>query len=127
MVADFHKTALGLEYFCSPKEPLWGMNDIDLIDYAVGELEKIGIRAQRHLISGFVVRYKNAYPVYSCGYLEKLGILKQYLAGFENLQTMGRGGLFRYDNSDRALLSGIYSGRKYCGQSDFDVWSKELS
>jgi len=113
MVPDFKKTSIGLEYFCTEKDWLWRMNDVDLINYAVGELEKIGIASRKYLINGFVVRRPDVYPVYSLDYQKNVGIIKEYLAQFSNLACMGRGGLFRYDNSDRALLSGISATRTF--------------
>ena len=113
MVPDFKKTSIGLEYFCTEKDWLWRMNDVDLINYAMGELEKIGIISRKYLINGFVVRRPDVYPVYSLDYQKNVAIIREYLAQFSNLTCMGRGGLFRYDNSDRALLSGISAARAF--------------
>lgn len=112
MVADIKKTSLGLEYFCNEGNSLWNMNDADLIRHALGELEEIGAVSRRYFIDGFVVRRPNVYPVYLLGYQKNVDIIRNYLARFCNLQTIGRGGLFRYDNSDDALLSGIYAARQ---------------
>lgn len=120
MVADSRKTSLGLEYFCSEDDSLWSMNDIDLIHLAVSELEKIGIVSRRHLIDGFVVRQSHVYPVYSLGYEASVRVLKSYLRGFSNLEMMGRAGLFRYDNSDQALLSGMDAARNFLNGRDRD-------
>jgi len=122
MVIDPKKTSLGLEYFCTEGDEFWNINDIDLVNYAVEELEKIGIAARKYLINGFVVRRENAYPIYSLDYKECIGNIRDYLDRFGNLQTIGRGGLFRYDNSDHALLTGIYAARNFLGEGSFDVW-----
>jgi protoporphyrinogen oxidase len=86
-------------------------------------LEKIGITSRRYLISGFVVRCPNVYPVYSLDYRNNVNIISDYLVKFPNFQTMGRAGLFRYDNSDHALLTGIYAARNFLGKSHYDVWA----
>lgn len=122
MVADPEKTSLGLEYFCAEGDSLWEMNNVDLINHAVKELEKIGLVSRRHLIDGFVVRCPNVYPVYSIDYIKNLDIVRNYLTGFDNFQTIGRGGLFRYDNSDHALLTGIYAAKVSLGQGNCNVW-----
>jgi len=122
MVIDQRKTSLGLEYFCNEGDDLWEMNDVDLIDYAVNELERIGIASRRYLINGFVVRCPNVYPVYSLDYRDNVAIIRNYLGQFSNLQTIGRMGLFRYDNSDHALLTGIYAARNLLGKGHYDVW-----
>jgi protoporphyrinogen oxidase len=102
------------------------MKDVDLISYAVNELKVIGLDLRRHLISGFVERYKNAYPLYSLGYKKDVDILKSYLEQFLNFQTIGRAGLFRYDNSDHALLTGIYAANNYLGKKHHDVWAVNI-
>jgi protoporphyrinogen oxidase len=123
MVADPNKTSLGLEYFCTEEDSLWNMKDMDLIHFAVNELEKIHITSRRHLISGFVVRYPNAYPSYCFDYKKNVAAIRAYLEGFSNFQAIGRAGLFRYDNSDRALLTGIYASRNFLGDGPYDIWS----
>jgi len=35
---------------------------------------------------------------------------------------MGRCGMFRYDNSDHALLTGLYAARNLMGES-YDIWN----
>lgn len=116
MVPDAVKTSLGLEYFCSVGDPLWKMNDVDIINLALEELEKLGIASRKYLINGFVVRQASVYPVYSLGYRENVDVIGEYLNSFSNLGCMGRAGLFRYDNSDQALLSGMYAARKFLGE-----------
>ena len=123
MVADPTKTSLGLEYFCTEGDALWRMNEVDLIHFAVAELEQLGLASRRHLIDGFVVRRPNVYPVYSLDYQRHVATIRSYLEGLSNLQTLGRGGLFRYDNSDHALLTGIYAARNVLGKGPYDVWT----
>jgi protoporphyrinogen oxidase len=124
MTANPKRTSLGLEYFCTEGDELWEMNDVDLIDFAIEELEKIGIVSRRHLINGFIVRKKNVYPVYSLKYQASLDVLQDYLSRFKNMQTMGRAGLFRYDNSDHAMLSGIGAAKNYMNKTDYNLWSQ---
>lgn len=123
MVPDMNKTSLGLEYFCNKDDSLSSLNDVDLIGFALGELERLGIAKRRHFISGFVVRQDNAYPFYSMGYSDAVAAIRDYLSGFTNFQTIGRAGLFRYDNSDHALLTGIYAARNLLGEDHCDIWS----
>lgn len=122
MVVDLKKTTLGIEYFCTQGDSLWNMDDMNLINYALDELEKIGIGARRYLINGFVVRCPNVYPIYTLTYQKDIARIREYLSQFSNLQSMGRGGLFRYNNSDHALLTGIYAARNFLGKESHDVW-----
>lgn len=123
MTLDPKKTSLGLEYFCSEGDSLWNMNDIDLIDFAVGELEKTGIVSRKYFIDGFVVRRTNVYPIYSIDYKNHLSEIRDYLSHFSNFQTIGRGGLFRYGNSDHAMLTGIFAAENLLKKSSYDIWS----
>lgn len=122
MVVDLKKTSLGLEYFCTEDDNLWVMNDVELINYALGELEKIGIASRRHFITGFVVRRSHAYPVYALDYRKHVNTIRMFLGQFSNLQTIGRSGLFRYDNSDHALTTGICAARNILGPERRDIW-----
>lgn len=123
MVPDLKKTSLGLEYFCNKNDSLSSMSDIDLIKFALSELEKLGIVDRKRYISGFVVRQENAYPFYSMGYAKNVAVIRNYLSGFGNLQTIGRAGLFRYDNSDHALMTGICAARNFLGDGNYDIWN----
>jgi len=122
MVLDKKNTSLGLEYFCNKQDTLWKMDDVSLIDYALGELEKTGIVQRKYLIDGFVFRGENAYPTYSVDYKKYLELIKKYLKQFTNLQMIGRSGLFRYDNSDHALLTGMYAAKNILKQGSYDTW-----
>jgi len=127
MVPDPNKTSLGLEYFCDEGDSIWRFNDIDMINYAMNDLEKIGVVSRKHLIDGFVVRQEDAYPIYEVGYKKYVDILRDYLSGFSNLQTIGRQGLFRYGNSDHALLMGIKAAKNFLGAEKTDLWKFEIN
>lgn len=122
MTADPARTSLGLEYFCDEGDALWNKSDPELIDFALEELARIGIGSRRKLIDGFVVRRPDAYPVYSRDYRESLGAVREYLARFENLLTIGRAGLFRYCNSDLALKMGLNAADRVLGLPSVDPW-----
>jgi protoporphyrinogen oxidase len=126
MVPDAKKTSLGLEYFCTQGDELWQKDDINMINFALNELEKIGIVYRRYLIDAFVVRQPNAYPFYSMGYLKNVNLILDYLSGFCNLQTIGRSGLFRYDNSDHSLLTGIRAANNFLDDRRQDPWQLNM-
>ncbi|MBN1492801.1 MAG: FAD-dependent oxidoreductase [Candidatus Omnitrophica bacterium] len=112
MVIDQNKSTLGLEYFCGDDDALWSMGDIDLIEHALSEMGKIGFDCQRHLVTGFVVRYPHAYPMYHIGYNADRDIVLDHVRSFENLHCIGRAGIFMYCNMDEALLDGITACEK---------------
>ena len=125
MVPDQSKTSLGVEYFVNQGDDIWNLADESLIRLALDELEKVKFVLRDHFLKGWVVRIPNAYPVYNAGYRESLALLRGYLVHFENLQVVGRAGLFRYNNSDHALLTGLYAARNLLGENR-DLWAVDV-
>jgi protoporphyrinogen oxidase len=123
MVPEADKIALGLEYFCNEGDEFWNLPDQELIKLGLEELEKIGLGKKEDFIDGFVGRSAKAYPVYDSDYSVNVEILKNELAHFKNLQTIGRNGLFRYNNMDHSILAGLFAARNVTGSAGLDVWS----
>jgi protoporphyrinogen oxidase len=123
MVADPSKTGLGLEYFCDEDDALWKTPDDKLIDMAKRELETIGLAKADQVETGCVFRMPKAYPVYDSAYVGYLEVLKEYVGRFENLQTIGRNGLHRYNNQDHAMLTGMLAARNIAFGETNDVWA----
>jgi protoporphyrinogen oxidase len=120
MVPDPSKTCLGMEYFCTRGDGLWTAGDEDLIDLARRELAQIGLAGGAAVVGGTVIREPMAYPVYDGTYKENLAVVRDYLAGFENLQTTGRAGMHRYNNQDHSMLTALLAARNVLGDLDGD-------
>ena len=56
-----------------------------------------------------------AYPVYDGKHLEALDVLRDYFAGFGNLQLAGRNGMHKYNNQDHAMITGILAAGALLG------------
>lgn len=121
MVPDFTKTSLGMEYFCSEGDDLWNLSNSELIELATQELEKLGLAKYKLVEEGTVLRQKKAYPVYDKNYYEYLRIIKDYLSTFENLQTVGRNGMHRYNNQDHSMLTGLLAAKNILGEKH-NLW-----
>ena len=111
MVPDPATTSLGLEYFCNEGDDVWNMPDADLIALGTREIGQIGLARPEDVVDGAVFRVEKSYPVYDADYEQSLDILKAYVASLENLQTIGRNGLHRYNNQDHAMLTGMLAVR----------------
>jgi len=122
MISDKSKTALGLEYFCTEGDELWNMSDKDLLALGMKELEKIGLGREKDFVDGFVARAAKTYPVYDATYPENIKIVRNYLDKFPNLQPIGRYGMFKYNNMDHSILTGLYAAENILGQNH-DIWS----
>ena len=69
-----------------------------------------------------MIRQKKAYPIYDPQSKEALEVVSDWIKGLENLQTVGRNGLHRYNNQDHSMLTAMYAARNIAGGSE-DVWS----
>jgi protoporphyrinogen oxidase len=122
MVPETGKTCLGMEYFCSQGDELWEMSNEDLIDLAKREIEALGLAKAYEVEDGTVIRQPKAYPVYDRDYRENLEIIQHYLETFENLQTVGRNGMHRYNNQDHSMLTAVLAVQNLYG-GKHDLWS----
>jgi len=122
MVPDPAKTSLGLEYFCTEGDDVWRMSEVELIELGKREMERIGLVRAADVSDGTVVRQLKAYPVYNGTYAGYLATIKDYLAGFENLQTVGRNGLHKYNNQDHSMLTAMLAVRNLIGERH-DLWN----
>jgi protoporphyrinogen oxidase len=121
MVADPSQTTMGMEYFCGEGDALWRMDDEALLSLARQEVSSLGLARPEEVVDGLVVRQSKAYPVYDGHYRRRLQLLQEYLAGFANLQTIGRNGMHRYNNQDHSMLTGILAARNTLGERH-DLW-----
>jgi protoporphyrinogen oxidase len=123
MVPDPGKSSLGLEYFCTEGDELWRMDDARLIELGTRELERMGLVAARDVEDGCVVRVPKSYPVYDSEYEEALAAVREFVDGLENVQTIGRNGLHRYNNQDHAMLTGMLAVRNLLFGERHDLWA----
>ena len=122
MVPDLSKTSVGMEYFCNVGDEFWCKGDQELIEQARQELGIIGLANPVDIEDGIVIRQPHAYRVYDSEYHQAREVIKAYIDSFENLQTIGRNGLHRYDNQDHAMLSAILATENILGASH-DLWT----
>ncbi len=123
MVPDLTKTSLGMEYFCMEGDELWSLTDSELVALASKELAKIGFADSNQVLDGCVYRVPKAYPVYDSTYRANLTTVQEYCDGFENMKTVGRNGLHRYNNMDHSMLTAIYATRMLVLGERHDLWS----
>ncbi len=123
MVPDAARSSLGLEYFCAEGDDLWRMADADLVALATRELEHIGLVRGADVEDGCVVRVPKAYPVYDASYRDHLAVVRGWVDGLANVQTIGRNGLHRYNNQDHAMVTGMLAVRNLLDGETHDLWS----
>lgn len=122
MLENKNKTALGLEYFCTEGDTFWKTSDKELIKIGIEELEKIELGKKLDFLDGFVARTPKAYPVYDMAYLDNINLIKDYLKKFINIQPIGCYGMFKYNNMDHSILTGLYAAENILG-GKHDIWN----
>ena len=118
MVPDPRYTSVVLEYFCTYGDATWQRSDQDLVAWAVSDLASLNLIQKERVLGGFCSRAREAYPVYSLGYGERLERMKRWIEERERLAIVGRGGTFRYNNADHSIEMGLLTGRMIKGQVD---------
>ena len=122
MVPDQSRTSIGMEYFCNENDRTWKMSDKALVDMATREMAEMGFVPASGVIDSYVVRQSHAYPVYDATYKQNLQTIRNYLDNFNNLQTIGRSGMHRYNNMDHSMQTGILAAKNCCGEHH-DLWA----
>ncbi|MGB3307419.1 MAG: FAD-dependent oxidoreductase [Thermomicrobiales bacterium] len=117
MVPNDDFSSLVVEYFCTKGDHIWNMSDEQLVNQTVKHLvEDMNLVAPEEVIGGFTVRATKAYPTYDLGYMEPLTKMKKYIQSIENLQFIGRGGSFRYNNTDHSIETGLLAAKNILGE-----------
>jgi protoporphyrinogen oxidase len=116
------KSSLGMEYFCTQGDSIWTMANDDLIALATRELADLGLAEAISVEDGVVIRQPAAYPVYDREYRQHLAVIRRFLATLQNLQTIGRNGMHRYNNQDHSMLAAMLAVKNLLGE-DHDLWS----
>jgi protoporphyrinogen oxidase len=124
MIPDGVGTALGLEYFCFEGDSLWTLSDDDLIAKAKDEIARIGLMAAGEARDACVVRQRKAYPVYDEAYAEHVRMIRLDLKlHYPGLHLVGRNGMHRYGDQDRAMMTGVLTAENIiAGERVHDVW-----
>jgi protoporphyrinogen oxidase len=124
MVADPHRTGLGLEYFCFEGDGLWTAPDRELIRLATDELASLGICRPEEVCGGTVVRQPKAYPVYDDTYGQRVGVIREWIEReLPNLHLCGRNGMHKYNNQDHSMMTALLVARRITKRTQLDPWN----
>ena len=121
MVPDPGRTCLCFEYFCFKGDALWTSPDATLIALATEELGTLGLARGARVVDGCVVRVPKAYPVYDVGYRERLSAIRRQIDPIDNLHTVGRNGMHKYNNQDHSMLTAMMAVWNMQGATH-DLW-----
>ena len=122
MVPNEKVSSLGLEYFCTEGDELWNAKDKDLVELGKKEIDQLGLADSGMVFDAFIVRCPKTYPVYSRNYNNHVKVLKDFAGQFDSVQCVGRNGMFKYNNMDHSILSGLLAADNILG-GDNDLWA----
>lgn len=112
---------LAIEYFCYENDDFWNQSDNQILEFTTNELNNI-FDHKFSIIESFVTRNKYAYPVIQSGYEESINNIKNWIDSIDGLEAIGRTGMYKYNNQDHAMITGLYAAKKIIGEGDFDPW-----
>lgn len=122
MVPHPDHASVGMEYFCHRGDGLWTSTDEELIALATRELGELNLSQADRVIDGTVIRQPKAYPVYDADYKKHVDTIEAWVRTLENLHTVGRNGMHRYNNQDHSMLSAMHAARNVLG-GNYDPWN----
>ncbi|MBN1405941.1 MAG: FAD-dependent oxidoreductase [Candidatus Omnitrophica bacterium] len=124
------KNALTLEIACNKGDDIWNMNDNALLKRCVSGLENMGLIRRKDISGYFTESAEHAYPVYSLGYKENVQQAYDFLSGIKNLISIGRQGLYRYNNMDHSIKMGLLAADNIlhdnCERDIFSVATEDV-
>jgi protoporphyrinogen oxidase len=126
MADDDGVSPLTVEYFASPGDELSRFSDEGLIHLAAVELTATGLIDPRKIISAFVVRSEKAYPLLECLAEPKVKLIEAWVNMMENLIPIGRCGMFKYNNQDHAIFTGLLAARRALEVGDYNPWQVNI-
>ena len=112
---------LTLEYFCFENDEIWNSSNQEIINFGLAELKAI-FRVEFNILHSEVSRNAKAYPVIQTGFENSINIIKSWLKTQSEITAIGRSGMFKYNNQDHAMATGIYAARNYLGIGKYDPW-----
>jgi protoporphyrinogen oxidase len=125
MAAGGSQVPVCLEYYCFEDDELWNMREDEILKLANADLRTLGLIDRAQAFDGFVKRFSYAYPMYVAGYQEVTAQLRDYLSKFDNLESIGRNGIFRYNNMGHSIESGLRAAENIMGK-EYDLWKLRI-
>jgi protoporphyrinogen oxidase len=122
------KTVLCIELSCWRDEPVWSASDAEIFEIAMTDLRKTGFGVRDdEVASYFVYGIETAYPVYELDFESHLIPVLEGVHAIDNLQTLGRHGLFLNNSMDDNVLLGMKVADHIAGAGfNSQAWLSEM-
>lgn len=121
------KTVLMVEITCQFNDSRWLMKDKEIVDAVLKDLIKAEVISDKKSFKDSnVIRVSRGYPVYDLNYQKNRQIVLNYLSTIKNLYTIGRPGLFFYNNTDHSIQIGIDLAKHIDKNGSREKWQSKL-
>lgn len=124
------KNALTLEIACNKNDFIWTVSDKEIFECCIKDLEELKLVRRNEVIGYFTEKVEHAYPIYTLNYQEKAKIAYDFISRIKDFISIGRQGLFRYNNMDHSLKMGFLSAKHilhgYPKQRIFDIATEDI-
>lgn len=116
------KSPFCLEYNCFEEEKIWNASDEEIYDLAIKDLKGMRLLKDIKKYDFKVVRFPKAYPLYYKGYEPHVEAIKEKLLIHKNIHTIGRAGMYKWNNMHHSIKTGILAARNVSDEKH-DLWN----
>lgn len=102
-----HKAVITAEITCDFSDDIYNSSDDYIFRRIIEDLENAGILTEKDVKEFFIKKLDGVYPVYDLTYKKNLQCTLDYLDKIKNLITIGRQGLYNYNNIDHCIDASI--------------------
>ncbi|MCA8949499.1 MAG: FAD-dependent oxidoreductase, partial [Planctomycetes bacterium] len=103
-MAPAGQTSIIAEHFCNAGDATWQADDAVLAERTITDLDqRLGLLRRKEVLGTKVVRAAAAYPRMDTGHRDRLAVIEAWLDRLDNLQAVGRSGMYRYHNTDHVI------------------------
>jgi protoporphyrinogen oxidase len=101
------RTALNIEVICSPGDAVWSLDEAQFFAHVLRDVRAIDLFRPDEVLEYRSLRVPAVYPVYDLAYRDRLAHVLAWVASFDNLYSIGRGGMFLHGNTDHSIHLGL--------------------
>jgi protoporphyrinogen oxidase len=99
---------LTVEVPATPGDEIWRMEEKELLDKVLKDMVRAGVITRGHgLVEHFAISIPKIYPIYQHGWKPEFNRLYDAAGAYDNLYSIGRGGLFLHINIDHCVTQGL--------------------
>lgn len=110
------ETLICVETTCTKDGDIWNSDPNSFLDELKNALFRTALVEPKEIKEVFIHKQEYAYPVYDLQYKDNLKRVLHYVDGVRNLISIGRQGMFRYNNMDHSIEMGFKASEYLLGR-----------